>query len=152
MIRDKLILAGAAGVAGGIIKAVIIQIAFYLGFSKVTLTSFAASLFLPAGLLTTAGGTVVGLVTHLLCSILFFLPFSYALEITGPDYHFSKGLGFGGAVWLVNIGLIAYFTPCLSLVRTDTGTLLSFLVGHLAYGITAAFIAVTYGYRVPADK
>ena len=80
-----------------------------------------------------------GMFTHFLAGLLVGVLFALLLERFGYGQAYWKGLGYGGAFWLVHVAVIPNLvSPRPYLYRTELEALVD-LLAHLAFGALAAW-------------
>ena len=145
-IQDRVLLGVIAGFLGTFSKNVTVKFAKNRGWAELNGTETAAGILLPGFKISTTEGKVVGhIVNHIIGSILG-VGLTYLYSVTGKDKAAFKGIAFSVFAWGLLYGSIA--TLGGSSVRPVLSkTLISNLMGHIAYGITASSLITHLGDR-----
>jgi len=134
-----------AGTIGGLVKLALNLVLYVLGAAKTTSLHFAAAALLPKGTaLNKPSSLMVGLAVDWLVAVALGISVVYIVRLTGRDFLWLKGVIYGGLIWVVGYGYLAALVVPAWLLRPDPATSVSVLAAHLAYGLTALFVAGRY--------
>ncbi|MEW6173449.1 MAG: hypothetical protein AB1510_10350 [Bacillota bacterium] len=134
-----------AGTIGGLVKLAINLVLYVLGVAKTTSLHMAAAALLPRGVaLNLPSSLMVGLAVDWLVAVALGIIGVYIVRLTGRDFLWLKGVVYGGLIWVVGCGYLATAVVPAWLLRPDPATSVSVLAAHLAYGLTALFVAGRY--------
>lgn len=141
MFRDRLLLAGLAGLAGALADALIHWGCVLAGLIETTATNayyMAALIF--AGENATAGQLLLGQLAHLISGGVLGVAVSFLLSRSGRRWALVKGAALGAGFWLNHVIIIPSFAAArVRMEQTAPGVLVD-LLGLIAWGVVAAAI------------
>ncbi|HWQ72033.1 MAG TPA: hypothetical protein VN370_06910 [Desulfitobacteriaceae bacterium] len=137
MVKDRLIAAGIAGIAGACSNIILGVILKSLHWSDRALYDYSTTLF---GKMTYGSmgfwGFLMEIITDIALCIIWAIIFAYVIKVTSSHYYYIKGLGFGFVIWMV---------------LTSLGTLFNiplFTETPLEVAYTTLFTALVFGFVV----
>jgi len=134
-----------AGTLGGAAKLAVNLLFYLAGIAKITTVHSAAAALLPKGTaLGTPPSLATGLAVEWLVAVLLGIIAVYLLRLTGRDLLWLKGIVYGGLTWVFGYGYLATLLVPEPLLRPDLATSAAMLAAHLAFGLTALFVAGRY--------
>ncbi|NLJ99817.1 MAG: hypothetical protein GX318_01090 [Clostridia bacterium] len=148
MIEDNVALGAAAGLVGTIPGLIINFIFVQSGISKLYAFQISGGIFVPdranTGFLMFLLGAVVWLATSALMGVII----TYALDYTGRDFWWLKGIIL--TVTLLFIGLygILFSMGGAHIVPLDLGTNLTLFLDNLVFGLATAYLSVRWGSKI----
>jgi hypothetical protein len=143
-INDRLLLGALTGLIANIPKLLIGRAAIKLKLAEINGPETAAGIFIPPHKLTTTTGMAVGFIADSVIAGILGTVTVYTLSITGKDKYAIKGILMGQIMWQTLYGLLGSFGG--SQVRAySPKTVLSELVAHSAFGLTATAVAANIG-------
>lgn len=138
-----------AGTLGALVKLAVNLLLCVASIAKTTTLHLSAAALLPKGVaLNTAGSLMTGVAVCWLVSALSGIIGVYILRLTGRDFLWLKGIIYGGLIWVVGYGYLATLVVPERLLRPDLATSVAMLTAHLAFGLTALFVAGKYKIEV----
>jgi hypothetical protein len=143
-INDRITLGIVSGFTANMAKMAIMNFARSKNWSEITGMEKSAGMLLPAHQVYSKKGKLVGLAADNAVSMLLGIATVYMLSVAGKDKAWLKGLTCGEGMWAGVYGVLA----TMGATRVDPltpKTVLSELVGHSAFGITAAMTAAYLG-------
>ncbi|HEX2953546.1 MAG TPA: hypothetical protein VHR47_06140 [Bacillota bacterium] len=140
MIKDKIIYGATIGILADIVKLAVNYLGYLLGYSKVVFWQMTASRFLVKNDLYKPIAYLIGGLADLTIAALIGVAFIYLLRITGRDYHYIKGAGFGLILWVVLFGTVLSQSIQAKLTLSATAILVT-AVAHIIYGLALSFFA-----------
>jgi hypothetical protein len=144
MFKDKLILAGVAGLIGNLVDELVDFLAFFLKISDSTTPHFIASIIYSSHNLNFTQ-LIVGEIAHLLAGmVLGIIPLICYLW-TGKKYALIKGAGIGAGMWLNHVVLIPSLVDHRIHLTLSTSSLFTELVSLTLWGMISYLIIAKYG-------
>ncbi|HEX3047437.1 MAG TPA: hypothetical protein VHY08_21980 [Bacillota bacterium] len=147
MFKDKILLAGAAGLMGAVSDALINFLCFWLKITNETTSHFIAGIIFSSYSLN-ATQILMGLIGHLIAgAVIGLIPLLIYLW-SGKKYPLIKGLAIGAAMWLNHVVLITSLVDRrFHNVPTESGILVE-LVSLSIWGIVTYGIIAKYGPQI----
>lgn len=143
MCRDRLILAGLAGLAGAAVDALIHWACVLAGLIEAAATNahyMAAIIF--AGEKAATGRIVLGQLAHLISGGVLGATVLFLLSRSGRQWAPVKGAAMGAGYWLNHVVLIPGFVAARVMIRQTPAGVIVDLVALVAWGaVTAAVLA-----------
>lgn len=143
-IRDRVILGVVAGLIGNGAKTVVSKVMQRLGHSELGGATRAMGMLVPAHKIATPGGWAVGYIADNAIACMLGTVGVYALAVSGTDHALIKGGLSGGAAWTALYGVLGRM-GATNVTTFLPKTVLSELLAHTVFGVTAAGVAVTLG-------
>jgi hypothetical protein len=142
--KDKIILAGVAGLIGIIADELIEWTTFLLKISNSITIHMIGSIIYSSPKLT-ATQLIVGEIAHLIAGfVLGIIPLAFCLW-SGEKYPILKGAGIGAGLWLNHAVLIPSFVESRIHLIQNTPTLIVELFGIILWGIVSYSFIAKYG-------
>jgi uncharacterized membrane protein YagU involved in acid resistance len=138
---------GIAGLAGGIAMAMAaMMFTAFLGMGLWAMPQMIAGL--AVGQAATAGGPgiiMLGLMIHMMLSVMFGVIYAVIVKAATRELWFT-GLGYGIALWVVNLHLLARFLPAARVMAQNEPLWLAAMT-HMIFGLVTAGIAAVLSRR-----
>jgi len=144
-LKDKFILGGTAGMAGGVVMGLSIYLLNLIPGISIHMITRVALLFSPSAVSGPVQSNIIGFIGHLFCSALVGFIAIMLLDYTGYSHSFLKGLGFGAVAWFALCGVLARILN-LNMADKFVDSVLLLLV-HVLFGVITVWIINRYRYR-----
>lgn len=149
MFKDKLILAGTAGLIAAVVDILFDFVFFWLKITSGTTANFIAGIIFRSSNLNVTQ-VIVGLIAHLIAgAVVGLIPFSFYLW-SGKKYPLSKGAAIGAGLWLNHVVLVSSLVERRLPWVPTVPTLLVELGSIITWGIVAFTIIAKYGDKIEA--
>ncbi len=135
--KDKVMAGLTVGLLADSIKLVFNYACFYFGFTKTVFWQIAATRFLNRQDLFKPIAYLIGAIVDLTTTAALGVLFIYLLRLSGRDYLWFKGAGFGLIVWTGLFGTVLSQATEAKLPSEPT-TILVAAVAHLLFGLALA--------------
>jgi hypothetical protein len=146
--QDMVCAGTIAGTLGALVKLAVNLLLCVASIAKTTTLHLSAAL-LPKGVaLNTAGSLTTGVAVCWLVSALLGTIGVYILRLTGRRFLWLKGILYGGLIWVVGYSYLATLVVPERLLRPNPATSVAMLAAHLAFGLTALFVAGSHKIEV----
>ena len=147
MFRDKLILAGVAGLIGLLVDELVNLLSFLLKIIDSTTPHFIASIIYSTHSLNIAQ-LVIGEIAHFIAgAVLGIIPLIFYLW-SGKKYSLIKGAMIGAALWLDHVVIIPSLVDHRIHLTLSTPSLFVELVSLILWGIVSYLIIAKYGDEI----
>lgn len=138
--KDRIILGAMVGLLADVVKLLVNLTGYLLNYSHVVFWQITATRFLDKTDLFKPAAYIIGGIADLTMAALLGVAFIYLLHLTGRDYDYVKGMGFGLAVWVLLFGTVLGQTTENKLNIDPSGILLT-AVAHLSFGLALTFFS-----------
>lgn len=140
LIKDKVIVGALVGILADAIKLLSNYIMFRLDLTYVVFWQITASRFLEKPDLFKPVVYLVGGVADVTVTSLLGVVFIYVLYLTGKDYLWIKGIGFGMLVWVGLFGTLLGESVQKKIPHEPSGIIVT-IIAHLVFGLSLALFA-----------
>ncbi|MEJ6950505.1 hypothetical protein [Natronospora cellulosivora (SeqCode)] len=143
-IKDKYILGIIVSIIANFIRNIFNSIFYMLNINQYLPRQLAAATFIPADMVDTRGGMIIGIFADYGVAIFIGIFIVYLLYYIGIEFNLIKGISVGIFFWINLFGMMLKYN--LSDINpTDINTNLIFLVNHILLGALIAWLAVKLG-------
>ncbi|MFW6016781.1 MAG: hypothetical protein ACOCRK_10115 [bacterium] len=146
-IKDKYVLGIIVGIIANFIRNIFNIIFYILKINLYLPRQLAAATFIPADMVDTHGGMIIGIFADYGVAIFIGIFIVYLLYYVGIEFTLIKGISIGIFFWINLFGMMLRYN--LSEINpVDINTNLIFLVNHILLGAIIAWLAVKLGKEI----